>query len=257
MTQEITMGARRSGRTGQDADPYDGIESALAELAQSPPDSTEARALRDQLVRRCLPLAEHVARRYTGRGEDYDDLFQAASGGVAMAIDRFDRAQGKPFLAFAAPAVLGEVRKRFLDRTWALKVLRRGRETQAMIGPTVESMTDRLGRVPTAMEIAVRLDAELLEVTRALLSAHWQAGTAQVTLTRGTDAPGYELIMQQRVAPRLLAELSDAQRWVLYLRLFRNRSRAQIATQLGVPLAQVGWMLSRALDAIREPAPRS
>jgi len=264
MTNETAIGEERADGSRRGADPYRGIESALAELAQSPPSSAEAQALREQLILRCLPLAEHVARRYTGRGESYEDLFQVASQGVVQAIDRFDRKRGKPFLAFAAPTVLDEVRRQVRDRTWAARALRRNQEIQAMIRPTVESMTYRLGRVPSAMEIALQLDVELLEVTRALLtgdhyrvcSAETRAATAPVSSARGAESPGHELIMQKMVATRLLAELSDTERWVLYLRFFRGRSRSQIAAQLDVPQMQISWILSHALATIRESARR-
>ncbi|WP_324198469.1 sigma-70 family RNA polymerase sigma factor [Nocardia brasiliensis] len=125
MTVQPTIVARRT-RTGRGRgnDSYDGIEPVLAELAGLPDGSREHERLRAEILRRCLPLAEHIARRYTGRGENYDDLFQVASLGLVAAVDRYDPARATPFLAFAVPTIMGEVRRHFRDFGWSVRVPR-------------------------------------------------------------------------------------------------------------------------------------
>lgn len=260
MTGEMAIGDRAANNIPRRADPYLGIEAALAELAQTPSSSEAARVLRQQLISRCLPLAEHIARRYTGRGATYDDLFQTANSALASSIDRFDPGLGQPFVAFAVPTVLGAVRRRYREPTFALGLARSVQEFQVLIRPTVDAMTRRLARVPTAMEIAVQLDVDLLEVTRALLAGYSRRiGAAAPDITdEVVDDSEYEVddseyeVMEKLVAARLLAELSEAERWVVYLRFFRHQPHTQIAEQLGISPMQVSRLLSSALAGIRE-----
>ncbi|WP_157171860.1 sigma-70 family RNA polymerase sigma factor [Nocardia higoensis] len=266
----MAIGERSANNSRRPIDSHRGIEAISTALAQKPPDSAEARALREQLIRRCLPLGEHIARRYSGHGDTYDDLFQAASLAIALAVDSFDPLRDKPFVAFLVPEILGAVRRRSRDQTYAMKVVRRLQEIRAKITPTVDAMTHRLARVPTAAEVAGELDADVQEVTHALLANSGYRSRAATTrpeivtiadrTTSGTldeaEDPGYELVMQEVVASRVLATLSETERWVVYLRFFRRRPPARIAAQLGVSPIQVSWILSRALATIRESTPR-
>lgn len=269
MAEEVTIGADRPGGCPPRTDPYVAIESASAEWALAP-HGAESRALRERLICRCQPLAEHIALGYTVRGEIrgeiYEELLEAARLGVVLAVDRFDRTQGESFLAFAIPMVLDEVRGRFRDDAWVPKILRRVQEIQATIRPTVEAVTHRLGRVPTAREVCAHLDADLLEVTRALVidscshtfSARFGTerdtfpATAAVFGAGADENPEYEMIMRQMVLPQASAALSEIERWVVYLRFFRSRTQAQIAAQTNIPQLQVHRMLSDALDRLRE-----
>src|SRR5690606_15711299 len=106
---------RRPSRHTEDS--YDNIEPRFAELAALPAGDPRRDALREQIIGLCLPLADHIARRFTGRGEAYDDLHQTARLGLVQAVDRFDVARGSSFLAFAVPTIMGEVRRHFRDHT--------------------------------------------------------------------------------------------------------------------------------------------
>lgn len=131
-------------------DPYDNIEPWLEQLATLQPDDPDRAKLREEIIGRCLPLGEHIARRYTGRGVDFDDLSQIAAVGVILAVDRFDHTTGATFLGFAVPTVLGEVRRYFRDRTWAVQVPRRTKELQQRLIRVIPAMMQELGHAPTA-----------------------------------------------------------------------------------------------------------
>ncbi|MEV0707221.1 SigB/SigF/SigG family RNA polymerase sigma factor [Nocardia aurea] len=259
--------ATRVGRTR--ADGYDDIEPRLARLASIPPGDPERAVLREEIVRCCLPLADHIARRFTGRGETYDDLHQIASLGLVLAVDRFDPDRGSNFLAFAVPTIMGEVRRHFRDHTWAVRVPRRIKDLKLTLGPAVEALSQRLERPPTAVEIAVELDADLTEVTQALLAANAyrtdsldsaaqtsdaEIHAAPVTETLGDDDPGYGLAEDALTVAPLLAELSDIDRAVLRLRFFEGQSQSRIAERLGVSQMHISRTLTRILADLRERA---
>src|SRR5690606_34721171 len=149
---------------------YQDLEPEFTELAVLDADVPRQRVMCVDLIARCLPLAEHIARKFSGRGENFEDLLQIARVGLVAAVDRFDPAQGAPFLAFAVPTIMGEVRRHFRDHTWSVRVPRRLKELQATLNPAIETLTQRLGRMPRARELAEELGVEVTEVTQALVA---------------------------------------------------------------------------------------
>ncbi len=140
---------------------------------------------REEIIERMLPVAKHVARRFRGGrgGEEYDDLFQAASVGLVNAVNRFDPDKGTEFLPFAVPpTIMGEVRRHFRDRGWALKVPRRLKELQGQLIQARAELSQRSGRAPTPSELAEHLGIDRETVVDALI-----AGSNYSTLS--TDAP--------------------------------------------------------------------
>ncbi|MEU8901076.1 SigB/SigF/SigG family RNA polymerase sigma factor [Nocardia sp. NPDC048505] len=265
MTVQSSLSPARNRPARRGTDPYDDIEPALAELAALAPDSREHARLREELQHRCLPLADHIARRYTGRGETYDDLYQVACLGMVNAIDRFDSTRETPFLAFAVPTIMGEVRRYFRDFGWSVRVPRRTKEVELALGPTVEALTQRLSRMPTAVEIALELDIDLTEVTQAMLAANayssdsldtpaYDQAPESIADTIGTDDPGYQLTEQALTIAPLLNDLPARERTVLHLRFFRGYTQNQIATQLGLSQMHVSRILTRTLTALRDRA---
>src|SRR5436853_1462553 len=134
------------------------------ELASVDADSTEFQRQRDKSVGRCLPLADHLARRFEGRGEPRDDLVQVARLGLVNAINRFDVECGSDFVSFAVPTIMGEVRRHFRDNSWSVKVPRRLKELHLQLGSATADMSQRLGRAPTPTELAQELDLDREEV---------------------------------------------------------------------------------------------
>src|SRR5437899_5055203 len=139
--------------------------------------------LRDQLVRAHLGLAAHLARRLADRGEPLDDLVQAASVGVLKAVDPFDPERGLEFSTYATPTIVGELKRHFRDKGWAVRVPRRVQELHLRLGKVVSSLSQDLGRSPTIGEIAERAGASEEEVLEAM-----EAGRAYRFAS--LDAPG-------------------------------------------------------------------
>src|SRR5437899_10512978 len=126
-----------------------------AELRQKFADYAAARdpALRDELVAAHLGLAEYLARRFANRGEPLDDLVQVASVGLLKAVDRFDPDRGLEFSTYATPTIVGELKRHFRDKGWAVRVPRRVQELHLRLAKVVNTLGQALGRSPTLTEI--------------------------------------------------------------------------------------------------------
>ncbi|MFE9576932.1 RNA polymerase sigma factor SigF [Nocardia sp. NPDC006044] len=251
-------------------DSYDNIEPLFEKIAALAPDDPRRETMREELIERCLPLAEHIARRFAGRGENFDDLLQVARLGLVQAADRFDVTRGSSFLAFAVPTIMGEVRRHFRDNTWSVRVPRRTKEIQLSIGATVEALAQRLGRIPRAREIAEELDVDLVEVTQALIAGNaYQSSSIDAVAgddvenaplplleSLGAEEPSYHLVEDFLAVRPLIEELPERERQVLIMRFFENKTQTQIADVLGVSQMHVSRILSRTLNDLREQALR-
>ncbi|MCP2315527.1 RNA polymerase sigma-B factor [Nocardia amikacinitolerans] len=259
---ESRPGAKKSG------DSYDDIEPWFDKLAALDADDPQRRALREEIVHRCLPLAGNIARRFANRGQDLDDLQQIAMLGLVQAVDRFDVSQGKPFLAFAVPTIMGEVRRHFRDHTWAVRVPRGIKELHQRLGPATDALTHRLGRMPTARELAAELGVELTEVTQALVARNAytadsldtpergeeEGGTSSIRETLGAVEPCYRLLEDAMAVRPLIAALPERERRVLIMRFYENRTQAEIGRLIGCSQMQVSRILATTLDSLREQA---
>lgn len=247
-----TTSAARARRAD---DSYDHLEPRLARLAALEPGTAEHRDLRTEIITAALPLAEHIAVRFAGRGEPVEDLNQVAVLGLVQAVDRFDPVRGSEFLAFAVPTVMGEVRRHFRDRAWGVRVPDPVKALQQRLGPAVELLTQRLRRTPAASEIAAELDVEPVEVTRALLAHNGYRSESLDELPDGLDAtatdPGYRLLEDALAVGPLLRALPERDRTVLRWRFADNCTQAEIAQRLGVSPMQVSRTLARILDGLR------
>ena len=140
-----------------------------------------SRACRDEATRRYIPLAHRLARRYRYTGEPIDDLEQVACIGLLHAIDRFDPTRGAAFSSFAVPTILGEIRRYFRDRTWALRVPRQLQELSQRLERVRDELTVSIGRAPTVAELAAHLDVgeelvlQALELATASTPSRWTA----------------------------------------------------------------------------------
>ncbi|MFF2083511.1 SigB/SigF/SigG family RNA polymerase sigma factor [Nocardia sp. NPDC058176] len=263
-TSQIST-ARRSHSRG---DSYDNIEPWFEKLRDLPPDDPHYDDVREEVIRRCLPLADHIARKFTGRGELFDDLEQTARVGLVLAVDRYDVSRGSSFLSFAIPTIMGEVRRHFRDHTWAVRVPRRLKEIQLRIGPATEELSQRLGRLPNARELADELEVDLIEVTRTLVAGNgYQTnsidGVTQddrdnssqpIADTLGVEEPCYQLTEDAMAVRPLIAALPAEERQVLIMRFYEAKTQNQIAEALGVSQMQVSRILARTLHSLREQA---
>src|SRR6201993_3293228 len=156
--------------SAQTDDSYDDVVEMFVALRQMPAESYEYRRQRERIVARCLPLADHVASHFARRGEGLDDLTQVARLGLMNAINRFDPCKGPSFIGFAVPTMMGEVRRYFRDHSWGMRVPRRLRELHVQISRTTSDLAQRLGRAPTASELAQVLEVPREEIIECLVA---------------------------------------------------------------------------------------
>ncbi len=217
---------------------------------------------REQLVRLHYPLVEYLARRFAGRGEPVDDLVQVASIGLLKAIDRFDRDRGVRFSTYATPTIIGELKRHFRDKGWAMRVPRRLQEIGLQLSRVVSEMYQDLGRSPTVGEIAERSGLTEDDVLEGMDAIHAHSigsldaptdDEGQTSGSRlGAEDETYELLEGwASVAPHL-ERLPDRERRILYLRFFRGMTQSQIADTLGISQMHVSRILSRTLLLLRE-----
>jgi RNA polymerase sigma-B factor len=226
------------------------------------------RCQRDAIIERGLPLADHIARRYAGRGEPFDDLVQAARLGLVHAVDRFDVDKGAEFLSFAVPTMMGEVRRHFRDYGWAVKVPRRVKELQPQLIKARAELSQRLGRAPNATEVADQLgidrdlviDATIGGGSYSTMSTDMPVGPGDDDRlfgdTLGDVDPNLDKVLDVETVRPLIAALPERQRTVLTLRFFENLTQSQIGERIGCSQMHVSRLLANALDTLRSQARR-
>ncbi len=247
---------------------YDDVALLFERLAATEPGSARHGEVRTQLISRCIPLADHIARKFSGRGEPFDDLTQVARVGLVHAVDRFDISRGSNFLSFAVPTIMGEVRRYFRDNTWAMRVPRRVKETHLRIGSAIDALSQQLGRSPTAKEIAAELEIDPDEVTQAVIAgnAYQPSSIDAVSVGRDTEASLLDTLgeeesqfdrVEEYVAIRpLLAGLPERERRILTMRFFESMTQTQIAQRMGISQMHVSRILAKTLARLREQTAR-
>ncbi|WP_218617596.1 SigB/SigF/SigG family RNA polymerase sigma factor [Cryptosporangium aurantiacum] len=228
------------------------------------PGSPEWRVHRDELVRRHLPLAHYLVRRFAGRGEPMDDLIQVATIGLIKAVDRFDLERGVEFSTYATPTVVGEVKRHFRDRGWAIRVPRRMQEHTLAVSRATGDLFGRLSRSPTIAELAGYTHLTEEEVLEAIGSAHAYT-TVSLDVELADDSPGgaahpaagdaqvaLENVEHRASLRPLLNRLNPRERQILALRFFANMTQSEIAAEIGVSQMHVSRLLSRTLAHLRE-----
>ena len=232
-------------------------EEEIAELFRRLPDP----AARETLTTEFLPLAAYFARRFSGRGEPVDDLTQTASLGLLNAIDRFDPERGVPFSTYAAATIVGELKRHFRDRGWALRVPRNVQETAILVNRTVSAMWQELGRAPTVAEIARSADIGEDDVLQALdalqtyttdsLDAPVGDATSTAAEAFGGEDRSFEVSEEWLSLAPALRDLPERERKILYLRFFEGRTQTEIADELGISQMHVSRLVSRSLERLR------
>jgi RNA polymerase sigma-B factor len=234
----------------------------FAELSNGDP---ERERVREALIDGYRPMAEHIARRFVGRGEPLEDLVQVAMVGLINAVDRFEAARGSDFLSFAVPTITGEVRRYFRDHGWSVRVPRRLKDLHVAVRGVVAELSQQLGRAPRPSEIALRLGAPTADVIEALsageayrsssldgiLSSEEGDGTTLGELIGGLDED-LALIEDREALRPLLADLAPRERTILILRFFRQLTQTQIAEQVGISQMHVSRVLRQTLTHLRE-----
>jgi RNA polymerase sigma-B factor len=220
--------------------------------------SSRSPELKEELVRRFMPLARSLAMRYRGASESLDDLIQVANLGLVKAIDGFDPERGRPFTAYAVPTILGELRRHFRDHVWNLHLPRSLQERTMQVDDAVAKLTEQNGRFPTVPEIAERMDASEEEVLEALCASEARrtvsldaprlrddGESAPTVETVPTEEMGYDTVEAEMTAQ--VAGLDEREWLVLKLRFGRGMNQHEIGTQLGVSQMQISRIMRRAL----------
>jgi RNA polymerase sigma-B factor len=224
-------------------------------------------AAREALVERFLPLARQLARRYQRGGEQLDDLVQVASLGLLKAIDRFDPDRQTAFSSFAVPTILGELKRHFRDKGWAVRVPRDLQELAVRVDRVTDELGRELGRAPTPAETAERTGVtpeQVLEAREA--AAAYRAvsldrtrdeddeETEGVAATFGVEDPGFGLAEDAATVERLMRVLSEREREVLRLRFREDLTQSEIGLRVGVSQMHVSRIIRGAVSRLREAA---
>jgi len=250
---------RRRGRHVRDepdTEPHQ-VDPDLLRLVALAPADPQYQQLRRAVIEAHLPLVHHLAQRFKGRGEPYDDLVQVGTIGLLHAVDRFDPQRGT-FSAFAVPTIVGEIRRHFRDRGWAMRIPRRIQDLGRRVSEARETLTHTLDRSPTVREIAEHLDVdadlvlEALETASAYITVPLQT-TAEESDRMGKtfEDAGLELVEQRETLRPLLARLPVRERRILELRFGKGLSQSQIATEVGVSQMHVSRLLTKSLNILR------
>jgi RNA polymerase sigma-B factor len=204
---------------------------------------------------------EYLARRFAGRGEPLDDLTQVATIGLVKAVDRFDPARQVEFSTYATPTIVGELKRHFRDKGWAVRVPRRLQELNLRLGTVIGTLSQDLQRSPTVAEIADAAGTSEDEVLEALDSAHayslisLDASTGEEGLSYheqiGDEDDALEALEDRVSVGPLLSQLPPRERRMLYLRFYKGLTQSEIALQLGISQMHVSRLLAKTLNTLR------
>ncbi|MEU2659273.1 RNA polymerase sigma factor SigF [Streptomyces sp. NPDC007325] len=260
-------GASEGSRDGASRGPHpqdrSGARALFVELRSLPEGSPEKAELRNRLVRMHLPLVEHLARRFRNRGEPLDDLTQVATIGLIKSVDRFDPERGVEFSTYATPTVVGEIKRHFRDKGWAVRVPRRLQELRLSLTTATAELSQQHGRSPTVHELAERLGISEEEVLEGLESANAYSTLSldvpdtddespAVADTLGAEDEALEGVEYRESLKPLLEDLPPREKRILLLRFFGNMTQSQIAQEVGISQMHVSRLLARTLAQLRE-----
>jgi RNA polymerase sigma-B factor len=218
------------------------------------------RETRDERVHSHLGLAHQLARRFSNRGESHDDLVQVASLALVRAAERFDPDRGVMFSTFAAASIIGELKRHFRDRGWAVRAPRRLQEMVLEIGSTTDRLGQELGRAPTVSELAKEIRASEADVLEALeagqsyrtssLDARDREGQSMAE-SLGSEDSGFVGVENHSALTKAMATLSPRDREIVQLRFVEGMTQSEIAARLGVSQMQISRLLAASLRRLR------
>src|SRR5918995_1915082 len=235
----------------------------FAELTADGASQATRTTVRDELVHLHLPLVEHCARRFRNRGEPYEDLVQVGTIGLLKSIDRFDVERGVEFSTYATPTIIGEIKRYFRDKGWAIRVPRRLQELRMQIGAATAELTQSLGRSPTPRELAGAIGCSVEEIIEGIESSNAystlsldasddsEEGGGSMFDAIGVMDENLEHVEVRESLKPLLDALEPREKKILLLRFFKNRTQTQIAEEIGVSQMHVSRLLTRTLDQLR------
>jgi RNA polymerase sigma-B factor len=223
-------------------------------------------AAREQLIEQYMSLVRSLARRYSYRGEQLDDLVQIGAIGLIKAIDRFDIKRGVELTTYATPNIIGEIKRHFRDKGWSVRVPRGLQELNVRLSKIIEEQTVELGRSPTIAELAKASNSDEEDVLEALESGRAyssvslspgaggsdEEGELDPLESLGAEEPEYEVSEDRAVLAPGFRALDERERLILHLRFFKGLTQSQIAQQVGISQMHVSRLIRRSLEKIRE-----
>lgn len=219
---------------------------------------------REELITRYLPLVKSLARRFASRGQPVEDLIQVGSIGLIKAIDRFDLARGVELSTYATPTIMGEIKRYFRDKGWAVKVPRALQDLNVRLNRVIEQLTVELRRSPTIAELAAATGVSEEEVVEALESGRayssvsiFSGGTGEDDESLelldylGSEEEAYEVFEQRRVLAPAMARLEPRERLILHLRFFEGMTQTQVAARVGISQMHVSRLIRKSIENLR------
>jgi len=235
------------------------VERLIADYACAPTPE-----IREQLVIAHLYIAEIIARKFSGRGVDYDDLYQVAALALFKAVDRFDPTRGIKFVSFVTPTMVGEVKNYFRDRARTIRMPRRGTQLLRQIEQAKEALQQKLHRMPRVDELAEALGVpeddilEAIETGGALnvvsldYTPEGDEDSAPLDNYLGTEDAGFGSFENSDAIRRAMALLDDRQKEIIRMRYFENMSQREVAEVLGISQMTVSREERKALETMRK-----
>lgn len=223
--------------------------------------------IRNQIVEKYLYMVDILAKKFINKGVDYDDLYQIGSMALVFAVERFDPNKGYEFTSFATPTIIGEIKRYFRDKGWAVKVPRKWKEISAKLPAAKETLHQRLGRAPLVSEIAEYLGYSEEDILEAMESGQaYGTFSLQQTYDDGgnegeasifekytaRDEVGYINFENSEVIKAVLNKLNDQERKVFRMRFFDEKTQQQIADEIGVSQMTVSRLEKKLRDKFRE-----
>ncbi|NLG67559.1 MAG: RNA polymerase sigma factor SigF [Actinobacteria bacterium] len=220
---------------------------------------------REELITRCLPLVRGLARRFASRGQPMEDLVQVGSIGLIKAIDRFDATRGVELSTYATPTIMGEIKRYFRDKGWAVKVPRALQDLNVRLNKVIEQLTAELNRSPTIADMAIACGVSEEEVLEALESGRaynslslYGSGSGEeddsfeILDCLGDEEGAYEVVEQRRFLAPAMERLEERERLILHLRFFEGMTQTQIAARVGISQMHVSRLIRKAIDVLRQ-----
>lgn len=239
------------------------VSDRLSDMSAMDVDDPEHDRARSEVICACLPMVRRAASRFSGRGESLDDLTQVAAVGLIKAVDRFDHKRETPFVNYAMPTIVGEIKRHFRDKTWSVRVSRSRQELYLEISRLVPTMAQELGRSPSVSDLAERLGIPESEVltgidcgqaytARSLSNPIGNDDGASLADALGEPDDRLESVADREALREALGNLPERERQILLLRFFANMTQSEIAERVGVSQMHVSRLLKRTLCDLRE-----
>lgn len=221
--------------------------------------------VRDELIALNIHLVEYLARKFANRGEPLEDLLQVGYIGLIKAIDRYDIDRGVEFSTYATPTIVGELKRYFRDKGWAIRIPRRLQMRDLELNQAIDHLTQELHRSPTLQEVAEYLDMDLEEVVEILESSH---ATNYLSLDSmyanedeergfclldylGEEDDEFSLAEDRDTLANLISSLTEREQKVVYMRFFRGMTQIEIAKELNISQMHVSRLLRKILEKLR------